>query len=325
MKLEEKFLDWASVKFGSLEKKGDEICVNSIFTTDQKKKLWCNPRGGKNKIKYGVFHCWKSGKKGTLVSLVMEVEKCSKQKAMEILGFEKESVVAPEEINFDFDFGPQINLFAYEDNQKVLSMPPFTFPINTAPSVYYERSRKYLSSRKIPVTDFFVCTGGKYENRIVIPYYNSKKQLIYFNSRALDNNPLRYRGPEKEIGVGKEDVIYFPAVPDAGSTVYLCEGEFDAYSLYLCGLNSAACGGKNLSDKQAIILSPYKIVFAFDADDAGQSSLPIIKNRIMQYGSFPDCQFVSPPYELKDWNNFYCKFDETIVKAYVHANTKEVE
>ena len=36
------------------------------------------------------------------------------------------------------------------------------------------------------------------------------KSLIYFNSRALYETNLRYLGPPKEIGVGKEEVLFLP-------------------------------------------------------------------------------------------------------------------
>jgi hypothetical protein len=85
-----KFFDWAQSRFGNPEIRGNEICVNSIFTEDAKKKLWCNPSGGKNRIRHGVYHCWKTDRKGTLVSLVCEVDKISKNQALEVLGISAE-------------------------------------------------------------------------------------------------------------------------------------------------------------------------------------------------------------------------------------------
>jgi hypothetical protein len=321
----ENFKSWAQTKLGSFDCRGDEICINSIFTEDAKKKMWCNPKGGKNKIKYGVYHCWKTGKKGTLVGLVMDVEKCNKNRALEILGFQEEKMIAPESINFDFSSGPPPAFLDYESTQKIISFPPSTFPINIAPSSYYNRAKNYLNNRKIPTQDFFVCTSGKFENRVLIPYFNSRKELVYYNGRSLGTDPLRYRGPSKDIGVGKEDVVYFPEFPEYGDRVFLCEGELDAYSLHLCGLKAAAVGGKNLGDKQAIILAGYRIVFAFDADEAGQNSLPIIKNKILQYGNFTEIETVSPPAALKDWNNLLVQYDPTILNAYITHNTKNLE
>lgn len=323
--LYDKFLDWAQTKFGSVDIKGDEICVDSIFTEDRKKKLWCNPSGGKNQIRYGVYHCWKTNKKGTLISLVMEVEKCTRQKAMELLGVQSTFRHYTDEIDFDINFLDERVDLDYEKEQKVISLPPNVYEINKAPTVYHKRASEYLASRKIPVEDFMVCTSGKYENRVIIPYYNSAKKLVYFNSRDLGNNALRYKGPEKAIGVGKEDVIYFPKFPEIGDTVFLCEGEFDAYSLHLCGLKSAACGGKFLSVKQSIILSYYNIVIALDADEAGDQEKVNMYNRIIQYNNFNDVMTVRPPEVTKDWNELYKKFDDKIVLAYINQNIKKME
>ena len=84
------FRTWAEEKFKKIDVKGSEIKLNSIFAdNDDKFHLWCSPSGGKNARPYGVYHCWKTDKKGSLISLVMEVEKCNRQSAMEILGLKK--------------------------------------------------------------------------------------------------------------------------------------------------------------------------------------------------------------------------------------------
>ena len=321
----DKFVDWAQSKFGLVEVRGNEICVNSIFTDDQKKKLWCNPFGGKNRVRYGVYHCWKTNKKGTLLNLVMQLENCSRDKALDILGCEKDTLIVPEDIDFTFDINSPVAAVDYGFKQKHLVFPQFTYPIAVAPTSWHERAKNYLASRDLPYKDFYVCTSGKYENRIIIPYFDGEGNLVYFNGRSLGDSKLRYRGPEKEIGVGKEDVIYFPKFPDAGQTVYLCEGEFDAYVLHLCGYSSAACGGKFLSDKQAVILSNYKLVVALDADEAGTSSTPDMCNKIIQYNRYGVADFVQPPAKLKDWNEFYKSYKSEILRAYIQENTRRLE
>jgi hypothetical protein len=318
----DKFVDWAEKHFGPVEVRGNEICVNSIFTDDKKKKLWCNPFGGKNKVRYGVYHCWKTDKKGTLLSLVMQLEKCGRDRALDILGCEKETLLVPDDIDFSFDINAPKKELDLGFKQKELVLPPFTYPISVAPTSWHERASEYLRERCLPSKDFFVCTGGKYEGRVIIPYYDGAGRLVYFNGRSITGNPLRYRGPEKEIGVGKEDVIYFPQYPSAGDTVFLCEGEFDAYALFLCGYKACACGGKFLSDKQAVILSSFKMIVALDADEAGTNSLSIMHNRIVQYNQFASADIVQPPKQVKDWNEFYKQYGAEIIKGYIASNTR---
>jgi DNA primase len=317
-----KFVDWAQNRFASVGLKGNEVCIDSVFTEDNKKKLWCNPFGGKNKIRYGVYHCWKTDKKGTLVNLVMQVDKCTKKEALERLGITAEKRLPIDDIDFNI-FNPEENFeLDFEKEQKEISLPPFCYKINLAPEQWHQAAEKFLLDRKISPSDFYVCTQGKYSGRIIIPYLNSAGKLIYFNGRTIIDHPLRYKGPEKEIGVGKSDVIYFPKTPVPGSRLYLCEGEFDAYALYLCGLNAAACGGKFISEKQAVILSQYNVVVAVDADEAGQKSIPEMANKILQFNIHDDVFVVKPPATHKDWNELFLAHEPIIVKSYIMSNEK---
>lgn len=320
----QKFVDWAMVKLPPVDIKGNEIRVNSIFCDDQKKHLWCNPFGGKNKIEYGVYHCWKSEKKGTLVNLVMLVEKCDFKKALEILGLQQQTLLATDNFDFDLDFEKAKSVENWEDSFIELQMPPHSYPINKAPLNWFNRAKSYLEKRKLFDDRFFVCTSGKYDGRIIIPYYSEGGKLIYFNGRTITDNPLRYRGPDKGCGVGKEDVLFFANYGTYNDKYYLCEGEFDALSLHKCGLNAVACGGKNLSEKQAILLSPYKICLALDADDAGQQALGRMKNTLSLYGSSA-ITVVRPPNIVKDWNEFYCKYDAKIILSYIENTEKRFE
>jgi len=320
----QKFVDWAQLRLPPVDIKGNEIRVNSIFTSDQKKHLWCNPFGGKNKIEHGVYHCWKSEKKGTLVNLVMQVEKCDFRKALEILGLQQQTLLAADNFDFDLDFEKPSSVENWEDSFVELELPPSCYPINKSPLNWFNKAKSYLDKRKIFDDRFFVCTTGKYEGRIIIPYYSEGGKLIYFNGRTIIDNPLRYRGPEKSCGVGKEDVLFFTNYQQHGEKYYLCEGEFDALSLHKCGLNAVACGGKNLSEKQAILLSQYKICLALDADEAGQQALEKMKSKLSLYGSSV-ITVVKPPNMVKDWNEFYCKYDAKIILSYIQSTEKRFE
>jgi len=41
--------------------------------------------------------------------------------------------------------------------------------------------------------------------------------------------------------------------------------------------------GKNLSDKQAIMLAKYKVCLALDVDDAGQSAMAKMHQKLLAY------------------------------------------
>ena len=145
------------------------------------------------------------------------------------------------------------------------------------------------------------------------------------------NSTLRYLGPPKEIGIGKGDVLFMAGGhwPEKGSTVYVCEGEFDALSIFHSGLNSIACGGKNLSEKQVSMIKDYNLVICLDNDKAGlQGSTymsAIISQNIQSNGSDQRLMFVSPHKLYKDWNEMYVKEGPRIMKNYILSSKKNLD
>ena len=321
------FLNWAEGRFDSVIVKGDEIKLNSIFTDDYKNKMWCSPSGGKHKREGGVYHCWKTDSKGTLVSLVMQVDNCPYDEAIETLGGDSSLADLEEKIK-DFFANKESTTDGLSNDQieknTNLELPENTFLISSLPKNDRNGidSKVYLNDRKIPHKKLMVCTYGKYKNRIIIPYYDKEGKLIYFNSRSMERRPkIRYLGPPKEIGVGKGDVIFMSTWPEKGARVYLTEGEFDALSLSACGLNGAACGGKYLTSKQVSILSDYKVSLCLDNDSAGLDAMKTVGDNLVQ-GGLKDIAFIRPPKGIKDWNSMLINYDKDILKAYILKNGK---
>jgi hypothetical protein len=128
------FVDWVENRFdGNVVINGREVRINSVFAdSDEKHHLWCNPGGGKRGIKTGVFHCFKTDKKGTLVGLVMHVDKCGKKQALETLGLKAASGKPIEEIDFDFDDeGESLSEIAGKDAFKGFGVPKLTLKIES--------------------------------------------------------------------------------------------------------------------------------------------------------------------------------------------------
>ena len=268
----DKFLSWAESRWdGDVIVKGNEVKVNSIFKDDYEHKLWCNPSGGKGEFPHGVYHCWKSNEGGSLVSLVMDVDKCSFEEALHILDTGDISLLNIEKKLEDMLLQQLPVLPRVKDK---IDIPEHTHLISSLPesNIYRAEAEIYLSSRHLSPTGLMVCTDGDYKNRIVIPYYDRKGNLIYFNSRYLGSSKKipKYLGPPKEIGIGKGDVIYMPTWPENGSKVYLAEGEFEAQSICKTELNGGAFGGKSISEEQAYLLKNDQTVLCFDNDKAGE-------------------------------------------------------
>jgi DNA primase len=310
------FLRWAEDRFGEVVTKGNEIRINSIFTDDKGFHLWCSPSGGKYQRNDGCYHCFKTDKKGTLIGLVMLVDNCTYQDAKEVLSGDYIALKDLEQRLDEFFENKE-----KDDKKEInLQLPPNSFLIKDLNSNLRVRPEQYLTGRKLSINDLYFCTTGSYNDRIIIPYYDSYGKLIYFNSRALGKSKLRYFGPEKATGVGKADVLYFPSWPPKGSKIYLTEGEFDALTLESCGFNSAACGGKVLSDKQIEMLSLYQVCLSLDEDKAGLMGLKEMSNKLILRGV--RVTYVRPPLGFKDWNEMLIKFNSNIIKAWIGKNEK---
>jgi DNA primase len=322
----DKFLSWAESRFDDVSVRGNEIIVNSIFCEDRKRHLWCNPSGGKTGCKSGVYHCWKSEQSGSLVGLVMLVDKCSYDEAVEILDAPSEGSLQDLErrVNDIFEKKPQH--IDEDDPPKSLKIPESCYLFDELPS--YNETRilaiDYLKSRKINPSGLFVCTRGRYRNRIVIPYYDKNGNLFYYNGRYIGDSGknLRYLGPPKELGIGKGDVIFVPEWPRDGEKIYITEGEFDALALRSAGFYSAALGGKSMSEKQRYMVSPYKPVLCLDADQAGGKATFEIAKFMMSRGII-GINYVRPCVEYKDWNGLLVSKGPKILAAYINSQEKE--
>jgi hypothetical protein len=321
----EKFLEWAEKRFDDVIVKGDEIKINSIFCEDQKHHLWCNPYGGKKGHENGVYHCWKTDNKGSLISLVMMVDKCSYDEAFDILDCPNNSLSHLEKEVEDLFKNKQESFLEIEKIN--LSLPNSCYSFDELPSGNYYKTHAeiYLNNRKIPLDKLMICTSGKYKSRIIIPYYNKDSNLIYFNSRYIGNsNYMRYLGPPKEVGIGKGDVMYFPEWPSEKEKVFLTEGEFDALSLFSCGFYSAAFGGKNLSDSQIEIIRPYTPVLCLDGDKYGIEALVNMGNLLLRKG-FKNVYYVRVPKPYKDWNEFLIDTSNKIMSFYIQNHIKQYD
>ena len=321
----DKFLGWAESRFDDVSVRGDEILLNSIFCDDRKRHMWCNPSGGKTGCRSGVYHCWKSDRSGSLVGLVMLVDKCSYEEAVDILGAPSEGGLEELERRVMEIFEKKPAQDSDEIQTKSLSLPENCYLLDELPS--YNEVRKsaleYLASRMISPEGLFVCTRGRYRNRILIPYYDPDGNLFYYNGRLIGSGDgLRYLGPPKELGIGKGDVLFVPRWPSPGEKIYITEGEFDALTLRQAGFSSAALGGKNMSERQIEMIKKYSPVLCLDTDDAGSKATYSIASQLMARGIL-NVRYVRPSVQYKDWNALLVAKGPKILSAYVNSKEKE--
>jgi len=328
------FLNWATDRFGEanlkFRKGGQEICTHSFFVDgdpnfpdgDHKFKLWMNPGGGKHELEGGAYRCWYTDNMGSLIKLVSIVDKIPFEQAAEAICSEIPLRVLEKKVHDFYNYKAEEEIVLEPDNE--LELPPYSFKLTemSQTNFFFIHAAQYLDGRKIPYDGLYVCTGGEYKNRIVIPYYDRSGKLIYWNCRTLDKNPkvLRYRKPEPE-DADQKNVLYARDWPRVGSKIYLTEGEFDAMTLSIVGLNGVACGGKYLSESQIEMLRSYRVVLAFDADDAGIDAITNIGESLLKTG-FSELAYIRPPEAFKDWNKLLQERDADTIRAYIQKFEK---
>lgn len=307
----EYFLYWAQEHFGedNIVVKSPEIMINSPFveksTPDSGHHCWCNPDKG-------AYHCFKTDASGTLYQLVMEMEGCDFSDAINILGRSYELRNLEKKIESLF-------MSKKKEEKKVIKseimLPNDTFLISSMrPSRWKQLAQDYITKRCLPLDNFHFCSTGEYRNRIIIPYFGKRGELIYFNGRDIAGSKLRYKGPDKTIGVGKGDVLWMSSWPEAGERIYLTEGEFDAMTLNLLGFHSGACGGKNLTSKQLLMLANYDITLCFDKDQAGKTAT---FKSLLDVGASRQVGLVIPAQGYKDWNEMLVKVGPEVLRSYI--------
>ncbi len=328
------FLEWCKTRFGEenlkFRKSGSEICTHSFFVNgnpdypdgDTKFKLWMNPEGGKHALENGVFRCWYTDNKGSLITLVSLVDQVSYEQAAERICSEIPLRALEQKVhNF---FNTKNDKPEEEIALKGISLPPYCYSLSTMSrsNFFYLTAMEYLNQRKIPCDGLYVCVEGDYKNRIIIPYFDRNKNLIYYNGRTLSKSPkvLRYMKANPEE-VSQKQVLYFKRWPAIGEKIYLTEGEIDAITLTLAGFCGAACGGKYLSEAQIEILRSFQIVLAFDADSAGRKALLDIGNQLLTLG-FQNMKYVRPPEIFKDWNKLLEERNLETLTAYIEKYEK---
>lgn len=329
----DKFVRWADSRFNDIVISGSEVRINSIFTDDVKHKMWCSPSGGKSGRDFGVFHCFKTDEKGSLVKLVQIVDKCSRDEAINVLlGCKTMADLEKDLDRILCNADTLLERHATEHKKIEMNLPNGTQLITDlgTNNWYRKKSEEYLGARKIPIDGLYVCMEPPYKGRIIIPYYDRYGSLVYWNARHISPNAkLKYLGPPKDIGVGKGDVIFMAGSwPANGSTVHVCEGEFNAISLHLSELEAAACGGKNMTDKQAVLLSDFKIVVCLDRDKAGESGTAKMLNMLSLGNSLSSndkLSYVRPPDKYNDWNDMLVDCGPAILHAWIKKKQRPVD
>lgn len=218
-----------------------------------KKKLEIN-------LESGSYQCWICGKQGL------------RGKSIKSL-FKKLEVAS--EYNHELKLIlPSSGPLKTEETYSKIFIPREFIPLVTGElsnkynNILLNQARKYCYSRNLNDQDFLkynigFCPSGNYENRIIIPSYDSNYSLNYFIARDFtDTMPQKYKNPP----VKNEDIIGMEFFINWKQPIILCEGIFDALTIKR---NVIPLFGKNISNalmKKIVTSEVQKIYIALDND-----------------------------------------------------------
>lgn len=314
-----KLEEWISLNFDTYKRYKDDFLINSIFTEDRKFKLSISPEKK-------CYHCWKTDKSGPLWKLVIKINGCSKKEALEEI-YEINSI---DHFESKIDYlKKQIDKQQKTNKNKVIDYPEgFKFINYDLMGEINIRALKYcVTERKIDPVKWKLgyCYEGKYNRRLIIPFYNKDGKFIYFIARALYNQENKYVNPsveDEEIDVKKEEVLFSHDWDFDGKDIIIVEGALDAITLIELGFNAVSIQGKSISDEQINMLRMSRnMVLGFDNDKPGRNAM--IRNiEILEEKGIYNIKYVFPPIDGSDWNQCYLKMGKSLSNS-IKSNIRE--
>lgn len=246
-------LDKALKSKGQSLKKTNEYMYWSPFISHHKPKLQVN-------IETGKWHCWVSNQGGhNLFQLLKQ------------LG-------APRELYKELSDVVGSTYYTSDKKDKkevVLNLPKEAKPLwNGGDSLQKLHALKFVMERGLTLSDIIrynlhYCTEGIYNNRIIIPSYDSDGVLNYFVGRDFYKGGMKYKNPPIP-----KDIIGFDLYIDWSEPIILCEGVFDAMAIKN---NSIPLFGKTILPKlyKKIVEKKVSDITICLDDDAFDDSLKI--------------------------------------------------
>ena len=171
---------------------------------------------------------------------------------------------------------------------QVLSLPKEIKYFDDSESVFQLHALRFLFNRGLTEQDILrynigYCTEGLYQNRIIVPSYDSDGILNYFVGRDFYSGGMKYKNPPIS-----KDIIGFDLYVNWNEPIILCEGVFDAMAIKN---NSIPLFGKTILPKlykKIIEKKVSHIIISLD-EDAFNDSLKMA-NDFMNMGI--DVRFV---------------------------------
>lgn len=235
-----------------------------------KYRIPCPIHGGENWSSFsvdedkGLFHCFKCGAAGDVVTLLAKLEGVSNIEAGRRLMAEHGIRAANRDRNFDAVWD-EVKRWEPQVQMPTIELPP-SEPL-TSYRGFSLAAIEHFGLRRVP-------TG------VLIPFRDSAR-IVGYAIRQTDRQP-KYLNSE---GFRKSDLLYGFAeneqdIIGAPMAAIVCEGQFSAIRVWDAGyFNVVATLGASMSPSQAHILASWcsRITILYDGDEAGRKGALKIK------------------------------------------------
>lgn len=303
-----------------------EIYMDCPFC-GKRNKFYISPRG-----QWICFHCETKG--GSVTSFVMQYDECSYKEAQQILkeyNYKDTGGVAfkhDESVSL-FDSLTKLSL-KKEKLESIKSCP--NKPTNLKylsqnlqnpeanPYLWYLYKR-HVSLDQIKQFKIGYVTEGKVKrhnqkplivkNCVVFPTFNSKGQMIYWNTRSIELHPyIKSINAFSEPGqYSRKDLFWNMDKIDHNSYMVICEGVFNALTCCTYPYTGIATFGKAITDSQVnlmIRVNPDRYYIFLD-NDAKKQELELAKRLSRSGVPYDRIRIVNNPFGAKDANDLGSK------------------
>lgn len=227
-----------------------------------------------------------------------------KQYIKEILMYNKKEKLVKEKENLDKlkDTNKKFNIL--QEKNDVSNF----ISLNNTEDLLVKKAILFCKKRKIKEehwSKWFVCKTGLYSNRLIIPFYNNKKQIYYYQARTLINNHLKYINRK----FNRDKAIYNYYNIDKSKKVISVEGPIDSLFINNCIATLGVNPSKDVENK----LNNLNCYYIFDNDDAGNTaSKKKLKNKkyVFLWNKFIE-DMELPKKNKWDFNDVYIYLNRT--------------
>ena len=198
----------------SYQMKNGESAFHCPFCHHHKKKLQVN-------LETQQWHCWVCDSKGRKIQTLLRRLHVDNKKIKKIYEIYGDDYIVSTVSNDE----EKVELRLPSEFKSLLVEPKGLSPL-------YRKAIQYAKDREITKEDIIrynigYCDGGIYNNRIIIPSYDSDNRLNYFIARSVFvEEKFKYKNPPVS-----KNVTMFENQINWNEPITLCEGVFDALAI----------------------------------------------------------------------------------------------